>query len=134
MRKEQQQQINELRGSRSQQQNPALDGGPSQRRSSVASTPEIEAIDAPVMDAAAPIDAAAAPMEAVDAIKEKTRCALHVSVSNVSMKVADGYALPCVDGATCHSRPIPPGYARVGVDEVHDAGGYCGLTSRQVMM
>ena len=119
--KEQQQQINELRGSRSQQQNPALDGGPSQRRSSVASTPEIEAIDAPVMDAAAPIDAAAAPMEAVDAIKEKTRCALHVSVSNVSMKVADGYALPCVDGATCHSRPIPPGYARVGVDDVHEA-------------
>lgn len=116
----QQQQIDELRGLRSQQQDPTFDGGPSQRRSSVAST-EVPADDAAVhvMDITRMIDDAAAPMEAVDAIKEKTSCELHVSVSNVSMKVADGYALPCVDGATCHSRPIPPGYARVGVDDVH---------------
>ena len=116
----QQQQIDELRGLRSQQQDPTFDGGPSQRRSSVAST-EVPAGHAAVMDSTRMIDDAAAPMEAVDAIKEKTSCELHVSVSNVSIKVADGYALPCVDGATWHSLPIPPGYARVGVDDVQEA-------------
>lgn len=116
------QQMDELRGLRSQQQDPTLvlTVGPSQLRSSVASSHQVTTNDATVMDTTTQIiDDAAAPMEAVDAIKEKTNCEIHVSVNNVSMKVADGYALPCLDGATCHGRPIPPGYARVGVDDVH---------------
>src|SRR3954467_8528096 len=36
----------------------------------------------------------------------------------LSIKVAVGYALPPVAGGTYHCRPIPDGYAIVGVDEV----------------
>ena len=117
----QQQQINELTSRRSQEQDPSFDEtDPSKRRSSVAST-EVLAGDATVIDTTHMIDDAAAQTEAVDAIKEKTSCELYVSISNVSIKVADGYALPCVEGATCHGRPITPGYARVGVDDVQAA-------------
>ena len=87
--KRQQQQINELTSRRSQEQDPTFDeADPSQRRSSVAST-EVLASDATVIHTTHMIDGATAQMEAVDAIKEKTSCELYVSISNVSIKVAD---------------------------------------------
>src|SRR4051812_7253387 len=54
----------------------------------------------------------------VDDITEKKRCELIFKMSNISIKVADGFALPNPPGALHHCNPIPPGYARVGVDEV----------------
>ena len=54
----------------------------------------------------------------VDDITEKTDCELHMSMNNVSFKVAVGYALPNPAGASYHLGGIPPSYARVGVDEV----------------
>ena len=54
----------------------------------------------------------------VDDIQETTTCELHMKMKNISMKVADGFALPYTPEATIHGNPIPPGYARVGVDEV----------------
>jgi hypothetical protein len=102
---------------------PAFDGtgGPSQREqreTEQAASTGVPADDAPTMDAARMIDAAPMDRYPVDAIKEKTSCELHVSLRNISMKVAVGYALPCTPGATYHCSPIPAGYARVGVDEV----------------
>ena len=56
-------------------------GGPSQRRSNVTSTP-----------------LGAHESHPVDYITEKTACELHVGVRNLSMKAADGYALPSEGG------------------------------------
>src|SRR3954462_3682807 len=39
-------------------------------------------------------------------------------MNNISIKVADGFALANPPGALHHCNPIPPGYAHVGVDEV----------------
>ena len=57
----------------------------------------------------------------VDDILESTVCELHVKLKNISMKVADGFALPSGPESTFHDNLIPPGYARVGVDEVVSA-------------
>jgi hypothetical protein len=57
----------------------------------------------------------------VDDITESTPCELHVKVVNITMKVAVGYALSIGTNATYHCRPIPHGYAVVGVDEVMSA-------------
>ena len=73
-------------------------GGPSQRRSSVASTP-----------------LSADESHTVDYITEKTSYELHVGVRNLSMKTADGYALPSESTTLV---PIPNGYARVNVDQI----------------
>ena len=54
----------------------------------------------------------------VDDITEKTDCELHMSMKNMSFKVAVGYALPNPAGASYHLGGIPQGYARVGVDQV----------------
>ena len=54
----------------------------------------------------------------VDDIQESTSCELRYRMNNISIKVADGIALPNPPGATYHGNPVPPGYARVGVDEV----------------
>jgi hypothetical protein len=90
-----------------QLEGPAFDSndGPSQRRSSVASTA---------------LGANEAPMGRypLDEIKGKTRCELYQSMKNISMEVAVGYALFCEPGVTWHSCQIPDGYAHVGVDEV----------------
>ena len=90
--------------SRSQQQQPTQDPPeattPSMPRSSVGSTG--------VDDGHYP----------VDDITEQKRCELIFKMSNISIKVADGFALPNPPGALHHCNPIPPGYARVGVDEV----------------
>jgi hypothetical protein len=90
-----------------QLEGPAFDSNdvPSQRRSSVASTG---------------LGADEAPMGRypVDEIKAKTHCERYQLMKNISMKVAVGYALSSEPGVTWHSRQIPDGYARVGVDEV----------------
>ena len=57
----------------------------------------------------------------VDDIKDRTTCELHMKVKNISMKVADGYALTNPPKANFHCNPIPAGYACVGVDEVMSA-------------
>jgi hypothetical protein len=108
-----QKQIQELRQTQAGQshqlqlEGPAFDSndGPSTKRSSVASTG---------------LGADEAPMGryAVNEIKGKTHCELYQSMKNISMKVVVGYALPIQLGVTWHSRQIPDGYARVGVDEV----------------
>ena len=54
----------------------------------------------------------------MDDILESTPCELHVKLKNISMKVADGFALPSGHEATFNGNPITPGYARVGVDQV----------------
>ena len=94
------------------QLDPAEQG--SQRKSNVAS-----------MAAAATDDEAPMDPFPVDNIKEKTNCDLHVRVKNISLKVATGYALPYEPGALWHCKPIPAGYARVGVDEI--LPGYASL-------
>jgi hypothetical protein len=99
-----QKQIHELRQSRAGQshqlhlQGPAFDSndGPSQRRSSMAST-GLGAGEAPIV---------CYPM---DGIKDKTPCELHQSMNNISMKVAVGYALSCEPGVTWYSCQIPIG-------------------------
>jgi hypothetical protein len=84
-----------------QPQDPEVVDARSQLRSSVGST-QLE------LDARYP----------VDDITEPTPCELHTPVSNISMKVAVGYALPIVDTASYHNGVIHPGYAVVGVDEI----------------
>ena len=55
---------------------------------------------------------------AVDDITESTNCELHTPMRNISLKVAVGYALPNESEANYLNGDIPPGYGRVGVDEV----------------
>src|SRR5664279_3609546 len=78
---------------------------PSQRKSSVGSTPVV--------------DDALMARYPVDDITERTNCELHMAMKNISMKVAAGFALPSEPGVTTsyHGCPIPAGYARVGMDE-----------------
>ena len=83
----------------------------SQRRSSQAST-EVH------VDDHALLDDAPAPHYPVDDVRGMTQCELHQPMSNMSFKVATASALPCLPGSLHHSRPIPPGYARVTVDEL----------------
>ena len=54
----------------------------------------------------------------VDDIAESTPCELHVTVLNLTMTVAVGYAVPIGPKSTFHCSPVPHGYAVVGVDEV----------------
>ena len=82
----------------------------SQRKSSVAST-EVHVEHALLEDAPAP-------HYPVDDVTEMTQCELHQAMNNLSLKVAVGTALPCPPGALHHSLPIPPGYARVSVDDL----------------
>ena len=82
-------------------------GGPSQLKSSVASTGVIKQ------------------RYPVDNIREKTPCELHVPVRNLTFKAANSYALTCEDKALWHCKKIPDGYGRVGVDENFD--GYHSL-------
>ena len=82
---------------------------PSQWKSSVASTA------APADDDALLHDAPMARYP-VDDIQERKNCELHVSMKNISLKVAVGFALPSEPGACIHGCPIPAGYAHVGVD------------------
>ena len=91
-------------------EDPALEaaGGPeSQRKSSVASTENVQ----PTLEMAGP-------RYPVDDITQRELCELHAIIMDLSIKVAVGYALPPVRGGTYHCRPIPDGYAVVGVDEV----------------
>jgi hypothetical protein len=53
-----------------------------------------------------------------DDITEKQNCEQHQKMTNLSMKVAVGLALPSAPGQLFHCRPILAGYAHVGVDEV----------------
>src|SRR5215216_5551201 len=54
----------------------------------------------------------------VDDVREMAQCELHQPMNNLSFKVAIDTALPCLPGALHHSLPIPPGYARVTVDDI----------------
>ena len=91
-------------GATLQLQEGAPTGGPSQLRSSVAST-GVGADDKETFP--------------VDYITEKTTCELHGAMSNISVKAAEGYALPCESTALYLGNEIPDGFARVGVDQVH---------------
>jgi len=84
-------------------------GGPSNRKSSVASTELQDGND----DAVAPLR-----RYPVDDITESTPCELHVKVFNLTVKVAVGLAVPIGPNPTYHFSPVPNGYAVVGVDEV----------------
>ena len=78
----------------------------SMRRSSVASTELDRHNDMP------------GPRHPVDNIVQRELCDLHVPCLNITVKVAHGFALPPSPNGTYHCRPIPDGYAVVGVDEV----------------
>lgn len=56
----------------------------------------------------------------VDDITQRTPCELHVPLMGVSVKVAYGAAFPVNEAETVHSIPIPPGYAKVSVEDVCD--------------
>jgi hypothetical protein len=53
-----------------------------------------------------------------DDFTEKQNCELHQKMTNLSMKVAVGLALPFAPRQLFHCRPILASYAHVGVDEV----------------
>ena len=84
--------------------------GQSNRKSSVASTQLLggdDGYDAPPMT------------HPVDHVTEMTQCELHVKLlNNITIKAAVGYVKPAGPEPTHHGRPIPPGYAVAGVDEV----------------
>lgn len=61
----------------------------------------------------------------VDDITVRTPCQLHVKAGNLSLVVAQGMVYPKETGAVLHGTAIPPGYAKVSVDEVGRA--YRGL-------
>ena len=109
--KRQQEQIDSISRQRASQQLQLEDHVPdaalSQQKSSVGSTQLQE-------PAAAPPTAS----YPVDYVTEKTDCELHMSMRNISLKVAVGFAYPNEPEATYHHGVIPAGYARVGVDEV----------------
>ena len=92
-------------------QDPPLDitANPSQRRSNVAES-EVPSNDASYTDGG--------PGYPMDGIKEQISCELHHKLKNISVKVAVGSALPCPPNARWHHREIPPGYAKVGVDQI----------------
>nr|XP_020196909.1 uncharacterized protein LOC109782701 [Aegilops tauschii subsp. strangulata] len=83
---------------------------PSQRRSSVASTEQLQL--EPVFTAPASYP--------VDAITESQHCHLMAQWMNLKVKAAVGSVLPNEPGATYHCRSIPEGYTRVMVDEITD--------------
>src|SRR5215216_676214 len=64
------------------------------------------------------LDDAPSPHYPVDDVREMAQCELHQPMNNLSFKVSIGTALPCLHGALHHSLPIPPGYARVMVDDL----------------
>ena len=104
------QQSHQATGPSQRHEEPALEaaGGPdSARKSSVASTENVQ----PTLEMTGP-------RYPVDEITESEHAELHVRLMGLSIKVAVGYALPPVAGGTYHCRPIPDGYAIVGVDEV----------------
>ena len=102
--KQQQKQLDQMREQQAPTYQLQQDSDPSQWRSSVAST----GVGADLSTGTYP----------VDDISEKTSCEPHVPIINLSLKVADGYALTCESTAVWHFKEIPDGYARVGVDRV----------------
>src|SRR3954470_9494289 len=64
------------------------------------------------------LDDAPAPHYPVYDVREMAQYELHQPMNNLSFKVAIGTALPCLPGSLHHSLPIPPGYARVTVDDI----------------
>src|SRR4051812_31303794 len=64
------------------------------------------------------LDDAPVPHYPVHDVREMAQCELHQPMNNLSFKVAIGTALPCLPRALHHSLPIPPGYARVTVDDI----------------
>ena len=68
----------------------------------------------------------------VDGIMEQIPCELHQKMKNLSMLVALGYALPCPPGTKWHTREIPDGYTKVGVDEILTGFHSWSLTSMEL--
>src|SRR3954470_17093295 len=104
------QNIQQATGPSQRHEEPALEsssGPDSARKSSVASTENVQ----PTLEMAGP-------RYPVDDITESEHAEMQVRLMGLSIKVAVGYALPPVAGGTYHCRPIPDGYAIVGVDEV----------------
>jgi hypothetical protein len=64
------------------------------------------------------IDDASGTRYPVDDVREIKNCELHQPMKNMSFKVAIGNALPCLPEALHNGNPIPPGYARVSVDDI----------------
>jgi hypothetical protein len=65
-----------------------------------------------------PIDDVTATRYPVDDITKREYVELHAKCINITVKVAVGYALPLLPVGTYQCRPIPDGYAVVGVDDV----------------
>ncbi|KAK1686327.1 hypothetical protein QYE76_047175 [Lolium multiflorum] len=60
----------------------------------------------------------------VDFITESTPCELHFqTMGYLTLKAAIGYVLPPVPDQRYHFKPVPPGYAVAGVDQVMDGYG-----------
>jgi hypothetical protein len=50
----------------------------------------------------------------MDDITKATPCEIYVTVLNITMKVAFGYALPIGPNPTYHCTPVPHGYVVAG--------------------
>ena len=61
----------------------------------------------------------------MDSITEAEHCVLMAKCQNLTLKVAVGSVLPPRAEGTFHCRPIPHGFAIVGVDEIME--GFEGL-------
>ena len=66
----------------------------------------------------AAVEATAPQRFSVDEITQRTPCDLQTIIKNLMFTVAYGTAMPTQPGDVYHGQQIPPGYTRVGVEQV----------------
>ena len=87
----------------------------SQRKSSCAST-DVAVVEPTGIQAT--VEATAPQRFPVDEITQRTPCDLQTAVKNLMFTVAYGTAMATQPGDVYHGHQIPPGYTRVGVEQV----------------
>ena len=66
----------------------------------------------------AAVEASAPQRFPVDEITQRTPCDLQTAIKNLMFTIAYGTAMPTQPGDVYHGQQIPPGYTRVGVEQV----------------
>ena len=87
----------------------------SQRKSSCAST-DVAVVEPTGIQAT--VEATAPQRFPVDEINQRTPCDLQTAIKNLMFTVAYGTAMPTQPGDVYHGQQIPPGYTRVGMEQV----------------
>ena len=85
-----------------------------QRKSNCASTDDT--VEPTGIQAA--VEATAPQRFPVDEITQRTPCDLQTAIKNLMFTVAYGTVMPTQLGDVYHGQQIPPGYTRVGVEQV----------------